>query len=129
MSESTESLAKKIMSAYTDPGKIKRDTPGHPEPSPENPPGCSVYALEKLYLEGGKTRQIGDDCRAGKLGCVANKRENLLPAMEAEFAKFRQARAKYSAADVAGILADGAKKARAEAQKTMADVRRAMRLS
>ena len=69
------------------------------------------------------------DCRAGKLGCVANKRENLLPAIEKEFAVFRDRRAKYSAKDVDDILAAGAEKARKDAAATMKEVRRAMRLA
>jgi tryptophanyl-tRNA synthetase len=130
LDETTESLAKKIMTAYTDPTKVKRDSPGHPEPSPENPPGCSVYALEKLYLnDDAKTAKIGADCRAGALGCVANKRENLLPAIEAEFAKFRQRREKVTMKDVDEVLAQGAQKARVDAQATMKDVRRAMRIA
>jgi tryptophanyl-tRNA synthetase len=130
LNETAESLAKKIMTAYTDPTKVKKDSPGHPEPSPENPPGCSVYALEKLYLaDPAKVAQIGADCRAGKLGCVANKRENLLPAMEREFSVFRDRRAKYSAKDVDDILAAGAEKVRKDAAATMKEVRRAMRLA
>jgi len=128
--ESAESLAKKVMTAYTDPLKVKRDSPGHPEPSPENPPGCVVYALEKLYLaDPAKVGAIGDDCRAGKLGCVANKRENLLPAMEKQFSEFRKRREGLSPKAVDEILAEGAHKARAEAQATMREVRKAMRIS
>jgi tryptophanyl-tRNA synthetase len=130
LNESAEALAKKIMQAYTDPTKVKRDSPGHPEPSPENPPGCSVYALEKLYLsDKAKVDAIGASCRAGQLGCVANKRENLIPAMEAQFAVFRERRAKYSAKDVDEILKTGAEKARKDAAETMREVRRAMRLA
>ena len=130
LNETAESLSKKVMTAYTDPLKVKKDSPGHPEPSPENPPGCSVYALEKLYLaDSAKVAQIGADCRAGKLGCVANKRENLLPAMEKEFSVFRERRAKYSDKDVEDILAAGADKARKDAAATMKEVRRAMRLA
>ncbi len=128
--ETQESLAKKIMTAYTDPLKVKKDSPGHPEPSPENPPGCTVYALEKLYLaDPAKVKKIGDDCRSGALGCVANKRENLIPAMEAQFAEFRKRREGHTAKDVADILAEGARKARVEAQATMREVRKAMRIS
>ena len=130
LDETAESLAKKIMGAYTDPTKVKRDSPGHPEPSPENPPGCSVYALEKLYMsDAAKVQEIGADCRAGKLGCVANKRENLLPAIEAQFALFRERREKVTMKEVDELLAAGAEKARVDARATMKEVRRAMRLA
>ena len=37
------------MTMYTDPSKARAKDPGHPEPCPENPPGCAVFALHKLY--------------------------------------------------------------------------------
>ncbi|MDD5658249.1 MAG: tryptophan--tRNA ligase, partial [Elusimicrobia bacterium] len=123
--ESEAALSKKVMSMYTDPGKIRADTPGHPEPCLENPPGCSVYALHKLYTPGWE--KIGEDCRAGCLGCVADKK-NLLRGLERPFADFRAARARYAPALVDEILAAGARKARAAAQATMLEVRRAMGL-
>lgn len=124
--ETSDSLKAKVRSAYTDPGKVRKDTPGHPDPSPENPPGCVVYALHKLYSPGWE--KIGEDCRAGRLGCMQDKLELLLPSLEMPFDEFRKRREALSAAQVDAILADGAEKARAVARKTMEDVRRAMRL-
>jgi tryptophanyl-tRNA synthetase len=127
--ETPESLQKKVMSLYTDPLRIRKDDPGHPEPCPENPPGCAVYALHKLYTPGWE--KIGSDCRAGKLGCAADKRELLLPSLEKPFAEFRAAREKFAQdkALVANLLADGARRARETASHTLAEVRQAMRLS
>ncbi|MBI3505072.1 MAG: tryptophan--tRNA ligase [Proteobacteria bacterium] len=125
--ETTESLGKKVMTAYTDPKKIKRDDPGHPDPSPENPPGCSVYALHKLYSPHWEKR--GEECRAGQIGCVACKKD-LLASMEPAFAEFRERREKFSAnkSMVDDILAAGAEKARPVARETMERVRAAMHL-
>ena len=127
--ETPESLSKKVMGMYTDPGKLRKDTPGHPDPSPENPPGCVVYALHKLYTPGWE--KIGQDCRAGALGCVQDKRDLLLPNLEKPFSAFRDARKRYESDPklVQSILDEGGRKARAIAQKTMAEVRRAMRLA
>jgi tryptophanyl-tRNA synthetase len=128
--ETSDSLAKKVMSMYTDPAKVKRDDPGHPEPCPENPPGCVVFALHKLYGGAEFVARRDGECRGGKVGCVACKKD-LLAELEPSFAEFRRAREK-SAADprlVDAVLEDGARKARAVARATMADVRRAMRLA
>ncbi len=127
--ETPESLSKKVMSMYTDPKKIRKDSPGHPDPCPENPPGCVVYALHKLYTPGWE--KIGEDCRAGRLGCVADKRDLLLPSLEKPFSAFRESRKRYESDPklVQSILDEGARKARSIAQKTMAEVRRAMRLA
>ena len=127
--ESAESLQKKVMGMYTDPGKLRANTPGHPDPCAENPPGCVVYALHKLYTPGWE--KIGADCRAGALGCVKDKRELLLPSLERPFSEFRARRKTFEddPERIEQILQDGARKARAAAQRTLAEVRRAMRLA
>lgn len=127
--ETEKSLKTKIMAARTDPNRKTATDPGHPEPCPENEPGCSVYALHKLYADPAFAARRGDECRAGALGCVACKKD-LLGFMEPAFADFRKRREEYAAqpGKVDEILADGARKARAVATKTMDEVRRAMRL-
>jgi tryptophanyl-tRNA synthetase len=127
--ETAESLAAKVKNAYTDPTRKKATDPGHPEPSPENPPGCSVFALHKLYADEAFVTRRRAECIAGALGCSACKKD-LLGFMEPVFADFRKRREGYAAQPgrVEEILAEGGKKARAVAAKTMDEVRRAMRL-
>jgi tryptophanyl-tRNA synthetase len=125
--ETDESLKKKIMSAYTDPTRKKATDPGHPEPCAENPPGCTVFALEKLYADEAFVQRRRAECVAGQVGCVACKKD-LLGYMTPAFADFRKRRESYQASDVDAVLAAGAEKARAVARKTMDEVRRAMRL-
>lgn len=127
ISEGEESLRKKVMASYTDPNRKKATDPGHPEPCPENPPGCPVYAFHKLYADAAFAARRGDECREGRLGCVACKKD-LLGFMEPAYAEFRKRRASYDPAAVDKLLAEGAEKARAVARKTMDEVRRAMRL-
>ena len=125
--ETPQTLAPKVMSMYTDKTKIRKDDPGHPEPCAENPTGCVVYALHKLYTQGWE--KIGEECHAGRLGCVADKKR-LLESLDGPYAEFRKAREGYAAhpEKVETLLADGAKKARAVAKSTLDQVRRAMRL-
>ena len=127
--ETADSLKAKVMGAYTDPGRKKATDPGHPEPCPENPPGCSVYSLHKLYADEAFVARRGDECRAGAVGCMPCKKD-LLAEMTPPFDEFRRRRDAYAAqaGSVEGILADGARKARAVASRTMDEVRRAMRL-
>ena len=128
MYETPESLENKVMALYTDPKKLRADTPGHPDPGPENPPGCVVYALHKLYNSDWET--AGVKCRAGQLGCVADKKD-LLEILGKPFADFRAERQRYGADPkmVEQILEEGARKAKAVAAETMRQVRRAMRLT
>jgi tryptophanyl-tRNA synthetase len=125
--ETADSLKAKVMSMYTDPHKIRKDDPGHPDPCPENPPGCVVYALHKLYTQGWE--KIGGECRAGRLGCVADKK-HLLESLDGPYAEFRKAREGYASKPerIDEILSEGARKASAVAHATMDEVRRAMRL-
>ena len=125
--ETEKSLEKKIKAAYTDPNRKAATDPGHPEPCPENEPGCSVFALHKLYAAETFVKERGADCRAGKLGCGACKKD-LLSEMSGPFAAFRQRRDSFKPSDVDAVLSAGAEKARAVARKTMDAVRAAMRL-
>ncbi len=127
--ETTEALSAKIKNAYTDPTRKKATDPGHPEPCAENPPGCSVFALHKLYAGEAFVTKRRAECLAGQLGCVACKKD-LLGFMEPAFADFRKRREGFAAkpGHVEEILAEGGRRARAVAQKTMDEVRRAMRL-
>ncbi|MDD5304158.1 MAG: tryptophan--tRNA ligase [Elusimicrobia bacterium] len=125
--ETAASLEKKVKSMYTDPTRKAATDPGHPLPCPENPPGCTVYAMHKLYADTDFYMRRGDECRAGAIGCGACKKD-LFAEMTGPFDEFRKRRESFTAAQVDSILADGAVKARAVAQKTMEEVRRAMRL-
>ena len=128
---SAETLKAKVMNLYTDPLKLRANTPGHPEPCAENPPGCVVYALHKLYTPKADWEKIGEDCRAGNLGCVADKRDRLLPVIEKDLGEFRVARERYARAPerIEEILSSGARKAGAVARNTLSRVRRAMNIS
>jgi tryptophanyl-tRNA synthetase len=127
--ETAASLEKKVKGMYTDPNRKAATDLGHPEPCAENPPGCSVYALHKLYASQEFVDKRGDECRKGRLGCSACKKD-LLAEMTGPFDEFRTRRDSYAAhpEKIELILADGALKARAVASKTMDEVRRAMRL-
>jgi len=128
--ETEDSLKAKVMSLYTDPNKIRALDPGHPLPCPENEPGCSVFALHQLYGGPDFVPRRERECRAGEIGCVACKRD-LLGELAGPYSEFRSARERYSSQPglVEGILEEGSRRAREVARRTMAEVRRAMRLS
>lgn len=125
--ETAASLEKKVKGMYTDPNRKAATDPGHPLPCPENPPGCTVYALHKLYADEPFYLRRGDECRGGRIGCSACKKD-LLSEMTPAFDEFRRRREALSPDRVDAVLAEGGEKARAVARKTMDEVRRAMRL-
>ena len=121
MSDSAETAAGKIRSMFTDPTKLYKNDPGHPDT-------CPVFALQQVYNKA-ETEQISADCQSGALGCVACK-GRLAEALNTELAPVRERRAALEAdtSSIDSILADGAEKARAVAAVTMAEVRAAMRI-
>jgi tryptophanyl-tRNA synthetase len=119
LSDSPEALAKKIHTMYTDPQKIKRDDPGHPD-------GCAVFAYHGIFNKG-EQKNIKEACKEGKLGCVACKR-NLADILTAALAPVRQRRSVFEKDihQVEKILVDGAACAREVASQTLKEVKEAM---
>ena len=120
MGESEESTAKKISIMYTDPTKIHLGDPGHPDE-------CPVYLLHKLYNPDHK--KIHEECISGKLGCV-NCKKMCTETTNNALRPIRDIRAELekNLPYVKNVLKSGAEKARAKAEKTMEDVRKAMKM-
>jgi len=116
LGEEAKSLEAKIKKMYTDPLKLKVDDKGHPE-------GCVVCAFHKLYNADWKTQETA--CREGKTGCGACKKQ-LAELMEKEIGAFRTRRAALAASvKPEEVLAAGAARARAVADKKMTAASRA----
>jgi len=120
IADSDEVTAKKISKMYTDPKKIHKGDPGHPEE-------CPVFLLHKICTPEIDTKTIYKDCLSGKLGCVECKKM-LISNMNKALAPIRQRRGELekNISYVKDILISGSDKARECAQKTMANVRGAM---
>jgi tryptophanyl-tRNA synthetase len=121
LADAPEEIAAKIKTAYTDPKKIRVNDPGNPE-------GCVVFAYHRAF-NSEEASAIDAACRAGKLGCVADKRhlaETLSKALE----PIRERREELTAHPerVREALRSGEEKARRVADATMREVRAAMKL-
>ncbi|MBN1781703.1 tryptophan--tRNA ligase [bacterium] len=121
LSDTAETIQKKVMQAYTDPTRIRKTDPGHPE-------GCVVFAYHQKF-EPGTVKQVECDCIEGKLGCVEHKRQMAKKLAEV-LAPIQERRVYYEShrSEVQDIIADGDKQARDVASKTMSEVRQAMDL-
>ena len=117
-----ETIKKKVMGAITDPNKIKKDDPGHPDV-------CMCYYYHNLFTDKEKCAGICAECKAGKRGCVDCKKE-LAQSINKELAPIREKRAYYEAhpEEVMDILMTGTEKARKIAQETMTKVKKSMKL-
>ena len=121
LSDDEETISKKIMSAITDPNKIKKDDPA-------NPDVCMVYYYQKLFNE--DTSTIETECRAGSRGCVGCKRE-LIYSVNNFLEPIREKRKYYEEHqnEVVEILEKGTQKAQEKAKETMKKVKTAMKIN
>ena len=122
LSDSEEEITKKVMSAITDPNRIKKDDLG-------NPDICMVAYYHKLFSKPEEVEAVCKECREGKRGCVQCKKQ-LAKNIADELKPIREKRAYYELhpEEVDKILIEGTKKAREVAKVTMKKVKKAMRL-
>lgn len=124
LSDSTEQVRKRVMSMFTDPTRIHPTDPGHVEGNPVftyhdvfNPNKAEVEELKHRYRQG----TVGD----------VEVKQRLFEALENFLAPIRKRRAGYESQPerVREIVLEGTRKARAVAQETMNEVRRAMKIA
>ncbi len=116
-----EDTKKLVKTAFTDPTRLYRHDPGHPEV-------CNIYTLHK-YFNPSELDRIASECRNAKIGCVACK--NLLAeGINTTLKPFRERRADLAARPqyIAEVLADGADRARTIARETLREAKEKMGL-
>jgi tryptophanyl-tRNA synthetase len=130
LADEPEAIAAKVHAAYTDPKKIRLKDPGRPEADPaDGHPGCVVWEYHRKFNPG-EAADIAARCRAGQLGCVADKK-HLAEVLANALAPIRERRARWAADPdaVRDVIEQGNRRARAVASATMDEVRAAMGLS
>ena len=122
LSDSDEEISKKVMSAVTDPARIKKDDKGHPDV-------CMVAYYHNLFSDKNTYNNICAECREGKRGCVACKKE-LANAIIEYLKPIKEKRAYYEShpEEVDKIIKEGTEKARKKAQETMKNIKKHMML-
>lgn len=125
LSDGTEEVEKKVMGMYTDPTRIHPTDPGHVEGNP-----VFVYLdafgteADKPQIDEFKKRYV-----SGQVGDIEVKKY-LARVLNNFLDPIRKKRAEYETRPglVEKILKEGTGKARIEAQKTLQEVKRAMKL-
>jgi tryptophanyl-tRNA synthetase len=119
LGEDDDSLKIKTQNMFTDPLKIKKNDPGHPQ-------GCVVFAFYCLFNEDFQEKR--KECEAGAIGCVQCKKsvfESL-----SQFMKPLSQKRKELLSDkqyLSNILKEGNQKASQVASQTMSDIKRALK--
>ena len=122
LSDSEEEITKKVMSAVTDPNRIKKDDLG-------NPDVCMVAYYHNLFTNKEDCKKVCEECKAGKRGCVMCKKQ--LASNIIEYLRPIREKRKYYEEHpeiVDEILIKGTNKARSVAKETMKKVKKAMML-
>lgn len=114
-------IKKRVSGMITDPARIRKDDPGHPDV-------CTVYTYHTFYNKE-EAEDIGCRCKAGTVGCVACKKR--LAGILCDFMAPMRERRNHLAENknlLDDIIADGDSRARKAAAKTMESVREAMNI-
>lgn len=121
LSDSPDVIRTKVMSMVTDPARIRREDPGHPEI-------CNVHSYYKVFFPD-FSETVADECRNAKIGCVENKArlaeyiiEMLKPIQE------RRNKLLKDREQLNEVLTKGAKQATGVARQTLSEVKRAVGL-
>ena len=111
----------RILSAFTDPSRIYRWQPGHPDV-------CNVCHLHQ-FVDAEEGQATAEGCATATIGCKDHK-EMLAAAINRMLSPFRQHRTEIAERPglVEEILTEGASQARALARETLAEVKEKMGL-
>ncbi|MBM12855.1 MAG: tryptophan--tRNA ligase [Chloroflexi bacterium] len=111
-----EETTKRVLTAFTDPERVRREIPGRPEV-------CNIYSLHKIFSSAKATQTVYEECTTAQRGCVDCKR-HIADSINDYLKELRERREDFKARPgyVQEILHEGGKKARAIAKETMAEV-------
>jgi len=119
LAASTKEIKTRVQQMVTDPARLRKDDPGHPEV-------CIVHKFHQIYTP--EVAEVEINCRAGKVGCVACKR-HLAENLDKLISPFRERRAYWEEPGrVEKVLEEGAQRARVTAAETMKEVHSVMGL-
>ena len=121
LSDAPEKVKAKMKKAVTDPNKVRRGDPG-------NPDICLVFSYHKKFNPG-EVSEVDKGCRSGALGCFdckMNCASKISDFLEPIIEKRKLYEEKPEL--VKDVLSDGEKRGKAEAMKTMTEVREKMKL-
>lgn len=126
LSDDSATVRKQVMSMYTDPGRIHGDEPGKVEGNP-------VFTYLDSFGEDGDRGKIEDLKIKYEKGTVKDVevKEFLVTVLEEFLKPIRKRRAEFESQPdlVERILKEGKNRASEEAQKTLAEVKRAMKVN
>ena len=123
ISDSEDVTAKKVMTAITDRSRMRKDDLGHPDE-------CEVaFKYWNIFGDANEVETVAEECKCAARGCADCKRQ-LGAKINERMKQIRERRRYYEEHPelVEKIIKEGSEKARAEAQKVLAEVRKLVRM-
>ena len=120
LADTPEDVWQKVRNAVTDPARIHKTDPGHPEV-------CTIFEYHQIF-NSSEVESIEQECRQGKIGCVECKKRQA-QVLNRLLEPMHERRQQYQSRDMlTDILREGTQRARRVAQETMEEVREAMKI-
>jgi len=115
--EPPETIRKKILTAATDPQRVRRNDPGNPEV-------CNLFTMHKAFSPQETFMEIDKGCRSAGIGCIQCK-QTLFENIMAELApiQLRAAELDRSPDIISATLEHGTQRCREIARQVMEEVR------
>lgn len=120
IADSPDEIRNKCQTMFTDPQRIRRNDPGHPET-------CNLFEFHRLFSSAELQGRVARECRAAEIGCVQDKAliadqiiDYLTPIREKRQALLEDRDT------LLDILRHGSQQARERARETMEAVRSAL---
>ncbi|MBI4402332.1 MAG: tryptophan--tRNA ligase [Nitrospirae bacterium] len=122
LSDAEPVVRQKLKTMVTDPARVKRTDPG-------NPDVCPVFDFHKIFSPAPVIERVNRECRTAEIGCIDCKKL-AADAMVERLAPIREGRNKLTAKpdQVEEIVRQGSKRAQEVSQKTLEEVKAAMKI-
>ena len=122
LSDTPETIDRKLSRMVTDTARARRTDPGEPEK-------CPAFNLHKIYCTPEEIQEVSDGCRSAGIGCLDCKKVMIRHVID-DLAPFREKKAYYENRpdDIRDVIAEGNRVAGEQAAATMSEVRSALTL-
>jgi tryptophanyl-tRNA synthetase len=120
LSDTPEEVTAKCREMFTDPQRVRRKDPGHPET-------CNLFQFHRLFSSAELQEKVASECRRAQIGCVEDKQliadqiNKFLDPIRTKRQELLQSRD-----TLLDILHEGSRKAAERAGETMDQVRSAL---
>jgi len=122
LSDSPETIERKLSRMVTDTARARRTDPGEPEK-------CPAFNLHKIYCTPEEIQEVSEGCRSAGIGCLDCKKVMIRHVVD-DLAPFREKKAYYDNRpdDIRDVIAEGNRVAGEQAEATMSEVRSVLTL-